>query len=408
MTSTEAPLVHLSLSPEKTSALTGLCWPGAPDSEVDELQVKSILGRRDRMAEAFAETRLDAGLADFVRGLSNAHAMSALRVFDGAWAAAMFRQRPRHIIDDAPFEPDLADRVRWALACAAEQDGAPGGVIVPPPLGAALQYLYFPDSHVLLYVGDGPVAILRQEQRIRVTNGDGRCFTLPRGPGAIPTGVHARGPLLALDHAGPWPLLNGIPFFGEFVPGTPASPEEARKGRSVITEGLQLLDAVWPALKAFAERWLRGVLVLKYPGYSRSHTSVHAPQVLMCSTESAVKVGEAICHELSHARMFILLENDTILNDDYAPIHRSVWRRDGRPLIGVVNGVHAFLNVCRYYERLKKVDATRWGKEADTVLKVQRPKIAEAWSYIQQHAVWTESGARVAHSLDTAVQELCE
>jgi HEXXH motif-containing protein len=407
MTSTEAPLVRLSRSPESPAALSGLCWPSAPDSEIDELSVKSILVRRDRMARALAGTRLHAGLDNFIQGLCSAPAMDALRVFDNAWSAAVFRWRPQHVVDDIPFEPDLADCIRWALACEAEQSGARVGVVVPPPLARELEYLYFPERRVLLNVGEGPVAIAHEEGRIRITNADGHCFTLPHDAGSIPPGVHAGGALRALEVAGEWPLLNGIPLFAKFAPGALAPPEEAQKSRAVIAEALQLLEAVWPAAKAFAERWLRGVLVLQYPGHSRSHTSVHAPQVLMCTTESASKVAEALCHELSHARMSQLLENDPILKNDFTRKHHSVWRRDARPLIGLVNGVHAFLNVCHYYERLQKKDSARWGKEGDFVLKTQKPKIAEMWSYIQQHAVWTETGERVARDLDAAVREVC-
>jgi len=408
MTTTEAPLVHQSQSPESPAALSGFCWPSAPDSEIDELAVKSILARRDRMARAFAETCLHAGLHNFIRGLCSAPATDALRVFDDAWSAAVFRWRPQHVIDDAPFEPDLTDRIRWALACEAEQAGARVGVVVPPPLARELGYLYFPQRHVLLKVGEGPVAIAREERCIRVTNADGCCFSLPHGAGSIPPGVHATGALWALEKVGECPLLNGIPLFAKFAPGVPASQEDAQKSRAVIAEALRLLEAVWPAAKAFAERWLRGILVLQYPGYSRSHTSVHAPQVLMCSTESASKVAEALCHELSHARMFLLLESDPILKNDFTRRHHSPWRRDARPLIGLVNGVHAFLNVCRYYQRLQKKDSARWGKEADFVLKAQKPKIAEAWSYIQKHAAWTETGEGVARDLDAAVKEVCK
>jgi HEXXH motif-containing protein len=407
MMSLGSPLIHLRESDESPVAFSGLCWPEKPDSEIDELAVKSILARRDRMAEAFAGIRFHQGLDNFIRGLCSLPAMDALRLFDNAWSAAVFRWPPRHVIDDAPFEPDFTDRIRWALACAAEQPGASAAIVVPPPLDQKLAYLYFPNRHVLLNVGEGPVAIAREERLIRLTNADGRCFTLPQGSGSIPAGKYAASALWALEHAAGWPLLNGIPLFMKFSPGPPVPPEEARKTRVVITEALELLQAVWPAAKAFAERWVRGVLVLPYSGCSRSHTSVHAPQVLMCSTESASKVAEALCHELSHARMFLVLERDPILKNDFNRTHHSAWRRDARPLLGLLNGVHAFLNVCRYYQRLQKKDPARWGKECDFVLKTQIPKISVTWSYIQQHAVWTGTGERVASDLDAAVREIC-
>jgi len=127
----------------------------------------------------------------------------------------------------------------------------------------------------------------------------------------------------------------------------------------------------------------------------------------MCSAESIGKVAEALCHELSHARMFLFLENDPLLADDFVARHRSPWRRDTRPLIGLVNGVHAFLNVCRLYARLRERDEARWAHEANTIIGAQQPKIREAWAYVQAHATWTAGGERVAHELGEAVAALC-
>ena len=111
----------------------------------------------------------------------------------------------------------------------------------------------------------------------------------------------------------------------------------------------------------------------------------------MLTAESPVKVAEALCHELSHTRMSLVLELGPVLADDAQARHRSPWRRDPRPLIGLVNGVHAFLNVSRFYQKLASVDA-RHKKEADRVSTVQREKINAAWHEVREHAALDRPG----------------
>jgi HEXXH motif-containing protein len=196
-----------------------------------------------------------------------------------------------------------------------------------------------------------------------------------------------------------------LPDFTRFSPPQ-ATHQSLNRDLAALADGFQLLATVWPAASAFAERWMRAIVVLAYEGCSRSHTSVHAPQTLMCSAESPVKVAEAICHEFSHARMYLYMERNAIIHNDWSKIHHSPWRRDPRPLIGLINGVHAFLNVCEFYGRLASFDA-KWAQEADRVNAAQRTKIETAWHYARQKAEWTPAGERAAMDFDRAVQTLC-
>jgi hypothetical protein len=379
--------------------------------EIDALIGRVILARRERCVRALigiGESEgilLHPGFAAFLQRVADASAVDAIRMFDDHWAACIFSHKPATLVDDVEFELLSIDRLRWLLTAYAEH-GPERGFAILPTAKDPLDYVYLPGQNAIVQVRDGPVAAFLDPDRVQFVSSSGACFTFRRSLDSIPRGVHARGAAVGPQNVGGFAVVNGIPLFGKLIRSPLPKPDEVSRSISVVSAGLQLLDAVWPAVRSFAERWLRGLLILRYAGYSRSHTSVHAPQVIMCSAESAVKVAEALCHELSHARMDLLAEETPIVNDDFVPRHTSPWRRDSRPIIGLIKGVHAFLSVCELYDRLAKFDA-KWSKVAETTTSTQRIKIESAWSYIRENASWTPAGEEVANHLNRAVKALC-
>lgn len=58
-----------------------------------------------------------------------------------------------------------------------------------------------------------------------------------------------------------------------------------------------------------------------------------------------------LVHELAHAKLYALQELVPLCSDVSGVLYHSPWRRDPRPLAGVLHGAYAFLAVCDFYRR---------------------------------------------------------
>jgi HEXXH motif-containing protein len=68
----------------------------------------------------------------------------------------------------------------------------------------------------------------------------------------------------------------------------------------------------------------------------------------------------------------------------------SPWRPDLRPLKGLIDGVHAFLNVCRYHRKLGEWCHGAWIPGA--IYERQKQNVIQANALLQQHAAPTRIG----------------
>jgi HEXXH motif-containing protein len=66
----------------------------------------------------------------------------------------------------------------------------------------------------------------------------------------------------------------------------------------------------------------------------------------------AMTMAEALVHEFQHNKLNALLELDDVIENAFAPLHRSPLRPDVRPLHGVLLAVHAMVPVALLYERM--------------------------------------------------------
>jgi HEXXH motif-containing protein len=381
-----------------------------PDPLAQDLEVRLFRSRLQRRTRAVSEITADfaasrlppAGAHELLQAIASASPVRAHGLFDDALSGTLFGPPREQLVDDIPFSPSANDRWSWLAACALESEIAVDVIVPPGPTGSPP--LYLPRAHALVDLGGGAAAVLRSEQRRKLVRDDGGALTINPAV-SMPEGLHGGGWVRGLPRACGHAILNGVPIFASLAP---AQLDEARTLSAAIehvTAGLDLLAEVWPATRSFADAWLRGFLLLRWPGFARSHTSQHAPQVVMCSAESAVKVAEAICHEGAHTRMHLFLEDEALLDDAGEAVHPSPWRKDARPLVGLIHGVHAFLNVRELYRRLgerRPVQRREW----DAVVARETRRIREAWTYLLRQARWTAAGEAVATDLDGAVKEL--
>jgi HEXXH motif-containing protein len=344
-------------------------------------------------------------MQSFLQRLHALSALDALRLFDDWWAGCLFAAPVHHATAD--INPAINDdhRLTW-LFVASIVAGGEGAFTVCPPRAArgAGGWLYLADQHALFQVEQGPAAGFAESGRMRFVRADGAALTY-RPDMPIPRGRHAGGRVHAMEAIAGWPVLNGLPIMARLDGVQLASASAMARLLRNVAAGVELLERAWPAAAAFATRALRGIVVLENPGAARSHSGPRMPQVLMCTAERPELVAEALCHELSHVRMNTLLEQGPLLDEADTSVHASPWRSDPRPLIGLVHGVHAFLNVRMFYERLGRVGGDH-ETAAARIVATQTAKIRAAWDILERHAHWTTEGEAVASDLKTAVEEL--
>lgn len=225
----------------------------------------------------------------------------------------------------------------------------------------------------------------------------------------ISNSAHAQGDsprLRFLAWAAGWPVLNGLPELQD--PGLKiGAARDAEADRiSVLEEGLDLLHRVWPEAWATAHRFLHATLLQPcHETHTTSISFVRLQGAFIASIHNPMQVGDAVCHEGSHTRLALFFKLDPLIKDDGRAVHPSPWRSDPRPLKGVLNGVHAFLNLCIFYKRvLERIPEL--ARPAEEILEGERMRVREAWEYLVRRAVPTSLGHRFLAELAAEVERL--
>jgi HEXXH motif-containing protein len=66
---------------------------------------------------------------------------------------------------------------------------------------------------------------------------------------------------------------------------------------------------------------------------------------------TAEELAETLVHELAHAKLYALHDLVPLCSEGPGALHRSPWRRDPRPVAGLLHGAYAFLAVCDLHRR---------------------------------------------------------
>ena len=118
-------------------------------------------------------------------------------------------------------------------------------------------------------------------------------------------------------------------------------------------------------------------------------------------------VADLLCHEASHIRIQPVLALDPLVQtapDKDAAGFESPWRPDPRPIRGVLLGVHAFLNVCAFYRRIRQKPA--FTQIAQTIHARQKTKVEQGYAILRAHGVPTRLGQDLMARLAQAMDEL--
>jgi len=362
-----------------TADCDGACLPAAAGRGIDRVHARTIAALREPALGLLVHAY---GLADgptqrFITGLHDTLTSLPMHDWQAAFhpSVAFFNLHPA-VIERDPLAAALT-LVRFIV-------GAPGlmsGGFVIPESAFASEGLYFPHLNVVAAPGCGPLAVQPGVGAVRFTWTDGASADLPAGRFELAR-PDAESHLLPLPAVAGWPLLNSVPEAHDA--GLPVLPAPAisigAEELALVDDAHDLLQAVWPEAAAATRRFLHSLIVQPAPtDHMTSITLDFLQGTFIASLRDAVQVADAMVHEGSHARLALLLRRDGLIVDDGVARHASPWREDPRPLKGVINGVHAFLNVATFYRRLgeRRPDLASLAAE---LYEAQRQKVREAWA----------------------------
>lgn len=419
---TASPTLAAPLEPQDVDRLlpdcVGLVLPSTAGSAIDRLRTRNLAARVERAAATLQVTAgggsedvgedarvCAAETAAALQGMEPLARLAAFDTPDGSWDAPPPSLGLESVADPRSLEQRVAGMVRHLV-------GMPGHgfTAVLPPVGLGQADLHLPHTGLCLR-GPGPVAVLAEPERVVLTWDDGASLTLPTGArldaeqarragqalGGRVRGVPLAGGSLRLE-----PLTTDrAQAFAAF--GLADAEQQATVCRGTLA-GLELLHDAWPAAADCAGRWLSGVMPLAPRRGTRSHTSTTLDGVLLTSATDALEAAEIICHEVAHLRLFTLLQHDPLLRNGGETGHPSPWRVDPRPLLGLLHGVHAFVDVCTFHRRVLESGAGTDANEASHAR--QSANIAAAWQVLERVGDPTDVGTRLLQALHDEVSKV--
>lgn len=207
--------------------------------------------------------------------------------------------------------------------------------------------------------------------------------------GAVEREIAAPRPARAGE---PGPEIVGVDEFPEFDRMRSASERPSRlPPRLILREWTRALDAmrqVWPEAAADVTTYVQALLPTEMPpgGYN-SASSEEFPFVVQVAVQPdacPLLLADSLIHETCHIKLDILSGMQPLVTDAAAdPVFRHPWRPDPRPLMGVLLGAHAFLNVMTLYR-----NASMTGAYTDVSLaqyRLRRDEVGESLETLQRN-----------------------
>ena len=234
--------------------------------------------------------------------------------------------------------------------------------------------------HLGVVVRTGPLAVMETDTTTQIAWTDGFALTIPKLSRVDNWLDEDRG-----RHYWPIPEVRGFQVLND-APEVAAvmahmqlcEREDLPASMNAFASGLSFLKNVWPAAYFACVRQIKGIVLLQERSYTRSHSPVSLLGVIGLTARDEISIGDLLVHESSHVRLELMRQFDPLWEDrEPDKRHESPWRQDPRPLWGLILGVHAFLNVAQYYQRVSKY--LGGDEHAEMLFERQKEKITTAW-----------------------------
>jgi HEXXH motif-containing protein len=311
-------------------------WPGPAGERADALGVLADAQRRDPHTVA---TLLGEPLV-------------------GAWAAWTTRRIRGVVRSDVPLATD-GGYLGSIAAVAAHRTGLDtrltgyvrGGLLMLPTLGAAR--LPAPD-HQAVYIATGGDALHLSGAGARVAVPDDPYAPDDRWLPVRRLRAEAQGMrvTVTLDDLDPYRANHHLPPAGRLA------QREVDRWRDRFTQAWELLGRHAPGYARELHEGLRSLVPLARlgPGPARSATARNTfGRFGLTEPESAADFAVTLVHEFQHAKLCALLDLVPLYDASGTETYFAPWRRDPRPVGGLLQGVYAFLGVANVW-RLFRAD----------------------------------------------------
>lgn len=252
----------------------------------------------------------------------------------GTWLVRMIRKARGIIADDVPIADEMA-YLGSVAAAAATRAGMRASVEVPVSAGR----VNLPTIGQFETGGAGLVRLGHTADGVCI---DGRA-TAPAEP--------LRRHRSEADGVPVWWTIDDIDPYRAF--GTVEPP--TRLDDTEYTEWCQLLDEAWDILVRrhacyAAELAQVGPVVVPVShshGLVASTSSTSFGAIVVAMPSSAEVLAETLVHELQHSKLNAVLDL-VRLEDGSNRLCYAPWRRDPRPLSGLLHGIYAFMSVVEF------------------------------------------------------------
>jgi hypothetical protein len=392
--------------------VSGVCLPAPASDTLDELRPMFAL-KLARSAQRLAKGRRknaklrgsNASWVDWLqKTLTGMNPFQLARAFDPPLASYDL-SLDSETEDKRSTEARAAACVRYAIGV---PDGKPAPAVpIPSGDGRSGTTFFLPHLRVVVRTNIGPLAVTETHANTSVIWTDGFALTVPRSRIADPLLCEDQPQYFwTVPEIQGFPVLNYAPEAATLVAHMqPCAERRLADSLARATRGLRFLKEVWPAAYFAAVRHVKGLILLEERGYTRSHSPLSLLGVVAITATDEASVGDLIVHEASHVRLNLMRQFDPLWQDrEPGRLHESPWRQDARPLAGIILGVHAFMNVARYYRQV----AIWRGRDAvaETLFERQRVKVRLAWERAKAFARPTALGERFFSELEKEVLDL--
>lgn len=187
------------------------------------------------------------------------------------------------------------------------------------------------------------------------------------------------------------------------------------KYAGLVQEALILVERYQPQIYSQFEDFLY-LLALK-PLRAGNYTNISdsdLPGAFVCSViDDPFEFADTLIHEFHHNRLFFIEENSPILTDSTEQSlidsnYYSPWRKDLRPLRGLLHALYVYLPVCRFWLEVYK-SGDVFGKRLDYVrsqiVRISLQLRIAAYQ-IARYGDFTAFGAKVFTDLQQNVAEI--
>jgi hypothetical protein len=392
-----------------TTEISGVCLPASAPDTLDELRplmaLKSARSTQSLLKDATTSGNGSLKWFDWLsQKLNTMSSFQLAQAFDSPLACYDLALDPDQK-DDRSIQSRAVNCVRYAIGLPDVQPARP--LPLPAAEKDAVNGFLLPHVGVVVRTDLGPLAVTETDTTTQIVWTDGFALTIPK-LSRVDNWLDEDGGrhFWHIPETSGFQVLNVAPEVAAVMAHMQlCEREDLPASMSALASGLSFLKNVWPAAYFSCVRQIKGIVLLQQRGYTRSHSPLSLLGVIGLTAGDEISVGDLLVHESSHVRLELMRQFDPLWEDrEPDKRHESPWRQDARPLWGLILGVHAFLNVAHYYQRVSK-----WlggDEHAEMLFERQKAKVTDAWERAKAFVQPTSLGEHFFIELEKEVLSL--